>query len=140
MALTRDAISVSIGSQGPIMVIQEPKSSRTRSAPVLALTHGPQRPAEYLAAECVQDDSEVAELLRQMHADGVSHPELIEVGEHYTTGKTGNDAPVVDTSSSLSAQTGPAQAQKLVLAHQVPHPPDATGLPRRARHRGQTDE
>jgi Putative metallopeptidase len=40
-----------------------------------------QRPADNLAAECVQDDSEIAELLRQMHVGDVSHPELIEAGE-----------------------------------------------------------
>jgi hypothetical protein len=42
-----------------------------------------------------QDDSEIAELLRQMHVGDTGHPELIEVGEHYTAAKIGNDAPVV---------------------------------------------
>jgi hypothetical protein len=54
-----------------------------------------QRPADDLAAECVQDDSQIAELLRQMQVDDIGHPELIEAVEHDTTDKIGNDAPAV---------------------------------------------
>jgi hypothetical protein len=41
-----------------------------------------------------KDDSEIAELLRQMHVGEISHPGLIEVGEH-SSANIGNDAPVV---------------------------------------------
>ena len=81
-----------------------------------------QRPANNLAAECVQDDSEIAELLRQMHVGDVSHPELIEAGEHYTAGKIGNDAPAVTRVRRCRHKRGPAQAQKVVRAHQAQHP------------------
>ena len=36
-----------------------------------------QRPADNLAAECIEDDSEMAELLRQMQVD-IGDPELIK--------------------------------------------------------------
>src|SRR5215475_12487028 len=65
-----------------------------------------QRPADNLATECVQDDSEIAELLRQMHVGDISHPELIEAGEQYTAGKGWERRTRCDANSSLSAQTG----------------------------------
>jgi hypothetical protein len=80
-----------------------------------------QRPADNLSAECVQDDGEIAELLRQMHVGDISHPELIEAGEHYTAGKIGNDAPVVTRVRCCRHKRGLAQAQKVVLAHQAQH-------------------
>lgn len=54
-----------------------------------------QRPADNLAAECIQDDGQVAKLLCQMQIRDIRHPELIEAVEHHTTGQIGNDAPGV---------------------------------------------
>ena len=80
-----------------------------------------QCPADNLAAECVQDDSEITELLRQMQVRDIGHPELIEVVEHDTVGKIGNDTPVV-VRVRRHRQRGLAQTQKVVLAHHTQHP------------------
>src|SRR6185437_14010167 len=87
-----------------------------------------QCPADNLAAECVQDDSEITELLRQMQVRDIGHPELIEVVEHDTVGKIGNDTPVVVRVRRHRHERGLAQTQKVVLAHHAQHPP-VIGLP-----------
>jgi hypothetical protein len=81
-----------------------------------------QRPADNLAAECVQDDSEMAELLRQMKARDISHLELIEAGEHDAASEIGNDTPGVPRVRRRRHKRRLAQAQKIVLAHQAQHP------------------
>ena len=81
-----------------------------------------QRPADNLSAECVEDDREITELLRQMQVRDIGHPELIKAVQHYPVRKIGNDAPVVARVRRRWHKRGLAQAQKVVLAHQAQHP------------------
>src|SRR5215469_1043007 len=81
-----------------------------------------QRPADNLAAECIEDDSEIAELLRQMQVGDIGDPELIKTAEHDTADQIGNDAPAVPRVRRRWHKRDVAQAQKVVFAHQAQHP------------------